>query len=116
VRLAGGDELDFDRLLIATGSRARPWPNPAEAALDGVVALRGRDDATRLRRELAAGPRRALVIGAGFTGSEIDSVCRALDLPVTVVDRAASPLAGALGGAIGAVAARMQRERGVDLR
>src|SRR6476469_1574756 len=37
VRLADGDEVSFDRLLIATGTRARPWPNPAEAALAGVV-------------------------------------------------------------------------------
>src|SRR5688572_19786221 len=44
VRLADGDEVGFDRLLIATGTRARPWPNPAEAALDGVITLRGRDD------------------------------------------------------------------------
>src|SRR5262249_12097989 len=26
VRLADGQELEFDRLLIATGVRARPWP------------------------------------------------------------------------------------------
>ncbi|HZU16926.1 MAG TPA: FAD/NAD(P)-binding oxidoreductase [Candidatus Dormibacteraeota bacterium] len=116
VRLAGGEEIPFDRLLIATGTRARPWPNPAEAALAGVVALRGRDDTRRLRQELAAGPRRVLVIGAGFTGSEVASVGRELGLPVTVAERAASPLAGALGGAIGAVAARLQREHGVDLR
>ena len=116
VRLADGDEVGFDRLLIATGTRARPWPNPVEAALDGVVTLRGRDDAKRLRRELGAGPRRVLVIGAGFTGSEIAAACRELDLPVTVTERAATPLSGALGGAIGAVAARMHREQGVDLR
>jgi NADPH-dependent 2,4-dienoyl-CoA reductase/sulfur reductase-like enzyme len=116
VRLADGDELGFDRLLIATGTRARPWPNPAEAALDGVLTLRGRDDTTRLRRELSAGPRRVLVIGAGFTGSEIASACRELGLPVTVTERAATPLAGALGGAIGGFAARLHREHGVDLR
>ena len=116
VRLANGDEVGFDRLLIATGTRARPWPNPVEAALEGVVTLRGRDDAKRLRRELNAGPRRVLVIGAGFTGSEIASACRELDLPVTVTERAATPLAGALGGVIGGVAARMHREQGVDLR
>jgi 3-phenylpropionate/trans-cinnamate dioxygenase ferredoxin reductase component len=116
VRLADGDELGFDRLLIATGTRARPWPNPAEAALDGVLTLRSRDDTTRLRRELSAGPRRVLVIGAGFTGSEIASACRELGLPVTVTERAATPLAGALGGAIGGFAARLHREHGVDLR
>lgn len=116
VRLADGGEVGFDRLLIATGTRARPWPNPAEAALDGVFTLRGRDDATRLRAALAAGPRRVLVIGAGFTGSEIASACRGLGLAVTVTERAATPLAGALGATIGAVAARLHRENGVDLR
>lgn len=116
VRLADGDEIPFDRLLIATGTRARPWPNATEAALDGVVVLRTRDDTSGLQRELAAGPRRVLVVGAGFTGSEIASACRELSLPVTVVEQAATPLAGALGGVIGAVAARLQREHGVDLR
>src|SRR4051812_42644379 len=116
VRLADGEELGFERLLIATGTRARPWPNPAEAALEGGLTLRGRDDTVRLRRELSARPRRVLVIGAGFTGSEIASACRELGLPVTVTERAATPLAGALGGTVGGFAARLQRERGVDLR
>src|SRR5712671_1843237 len=35
VLLADGGAVVFDRLLIATGTRARPWPNDAEAALDG---------------------------------------------------------------------------------
>ena len=116
VRLAGGEEIAFDRLLIATGTRARPWPNVREAALDGVFVLRTSDDAAALRRELAARPRRVLVIGAGFTGSEVASACRVLRLPVTVTERAATPLAGAVGTAIGAVARQMHREDGVDLR
>jgi NADPH-dependent 2,4-dienoyl-CoA reductase/sulfur reductase-like enzyme/ferredoxin len=116
VHLADGDQVGFDRLLIATGVRARPWPNPAEAALDGVFALRGRDDAAALQQRLAAGPRRVLVIGAGFTGSEVASVCRGLGLPVTVVERGPAPLVGALGRVVGAIAADMQRDHGVDLR
>ncbi|MGH3391934.1 MAG: FAD-dependent oxidoreductase, partial [Actinomadura sp.] len=99
VLLADGCEVPFDRLLIATGVRARPWPSEAEAALDGVIALRTLEDANRLRQLLAAGPGRVLVIGAGFTGSEVASVCRELGLPVTVVERGPAPLAGALGGA-----------------
>ncbi|MET9607563.1 FAD-dependent oxidoreductase [Streptomyces sp. NPDC006512] len=116
VRLADGEEVEYDRLLIATGVRARPWPNAEEGALDGVFVLRTRDDAVGLERALAAGPRRVLVIGAGFTGSEIASACRERGLPVTVAERGAAPLVGALGGVIGEVAAEMHRENGVDLR
>jgi NADPH-dependent 2,4-dienoyl-CoA reductase/sulfur reductase-like enzyme/ferredoxin len=116
VRLGDGSTVEFDRLLIATGSRARPWPNQAEAALDGVCVLHTRDDAADLRRRLADRPRRVLVIGAGFTGSEVASACRDQDVPVTVAERGAAPLAGALGEVIGAVAGDMQRDHGVDLR
>ncbi|MDI2124848.1 NAD(P)/FAD-dependent oxidoreductase [Yinghuangia seranimata] len=116
VRLADGDEVPYDRLLIATGVRARPWPHEGEGALDGVIVLRTRDDSAALSRMLAAGPRRVLVIGAGFTGSEIASACRERGHHVTVAERAAAPLVGALGGVVGAVAAELQREHGVDLR
>ncbi|WP_432855566.1 FAD-dependent oxidoreductase [Amycolatopsis sp. CA-161197] len=116
VRLADGTSVGFDRLLIATGVRARPWLVPAEAALDGVFVLRTREDAERLQRQLAGRPGRVLVIGAGFTGSEVASVCRELDLPVTVAEAGPAPLVAALGGPIGAIAADMQRDAGVDLR
>ncbi|HEX6016107.1 MAG TPA: NAD(P)/FAD-dependent oxidoreductase, partial [Geminicoccaceae bacterium] len=116
VRLANGEQVRYDRLLIATGVRARAWFNPAEAAQDGVFSIRTRDDAARLRERLVAGPRRVLIIGAGFIGSEVASVCRELDLAVTVVERGKAPLDGALGGVIGRIVAEMQREHGVDLR
>jgi len=116
VRLADGEEVGFDRLLIATGVRPRPWPNPAETALDGVFVLDTRKDADRLQRQLAAAPRRVLIVGGGFIGSEVASVCRGLGLAVTVVERGPAPLAGALGRVIGAIAGDMQRDRGVDLR
>jgi NADPH-dependent 2,4-dienoyl-CoA reductase/sulfur reductase-like enzyme len=116
VRLANGDQVPFDRLLIATGVRARPWFNPAEAALNGVFTLRTCDDAARLQAALAAGPKRVLIIGAGFIGSEMASVCRERGLAVTVAERAEAPLVGALGGVIGRIAAEMQRDHGVDLR
>ncbi|MEU8468006.1 FAD/NAD(P)-binding oxidoreductase [Streptomyces sp. NPDC029006] len=116
VRLADGEEVPYDRVLIATGTRARQWPNPVEAALAGVYTLRSCDDAARLQQALAAGPSRVLMIGAGFIGSEMASVCRELDLPVTVAERGSAPLVGALGGVIGEIAAQMQRDHGVDLR
>ncbi|MBT2235795.1 FAD-dependent oxidoreductase [Nonomuraea sp. NEAU-A123] len=116
VRLADGEQVPYDRLLIATGTRARQWPNRTEAALEGVYTLRSRDDAARLQQALVARPARVLIIGAGFIGSEMASVCRELDIPVTVAERGSAPLVGALGGVIGKIATEMQRDHGVDLR
>ena len=116
VRLANGDQVPFDRLLIATGTRARPWFNPKEAELEGLFTLRTADDAAKLQAALAAKPGRVLIIGAGFIGSEMASVCRELGLNVTVAERGGGPLVGALGGVIGDIAAEMQRDAGVDLR
>jgi NADPH-dependent 2,4-dienoyl-CoA reductase/sulfur reductase-like enzyme len=116
VRLADGNEVGFDRLLIATGVRPRPWPNPAETELDGVFVLDTRKDAAGVQQRLAAAPRRVLVIGGGFIGSEVASVCRGLGLAVTVVERGPAPLVSALGRVIGAIAGDMQRDHGVDLR
>ncbi len=116
VRLADGGEVPYDRVLITTGVRARQWPNPAEAALEGVYTIRTCDDAGRVQAALGARPGRVLIIGAGFIGSEVASVCRELGLDVTVAERGPAPLAGALGGVVGAIAAEMQRDAGVDLR
>jgi NADPH-dependent 2,4-dienoyl-CoA reductase/sulfur reductase-like enzyme len=116
VRLADGTEAPGDRLLIATGVRARRWPNAEEAALQGVFTLRTSGDAARLQAALGARPRRVLIIGSGFIGSEAASVCRELGLEVTVTERGPAPLCGPLGGVIGTIAAEMQRAAGVDLR
>ena len=76
IELANGGALDYDRLLIATGTRARPWPKPDEASVDGVLTLWGRDDAERLTQRLAASPGRVVIIGGGFIGCELASCCR----------------------------------------
>jgi NADPH-dependent 2,4-dienoyl-CoA reductase/sulfur reductase-like enzyme len=116
VELADGREVGYDRLLVATGVRNRPWPIGAQADLDGVVSIRTSGDAARLAALLAERPRRVLVIGGGFTGSEVASVCRQRDLAVTLVERGPALLVGALGGLIGHIAAQTQRAHGVDLR
>ena len=116
VLLANGDKVPYDRLLIATGVRSRQWFNPEEAKLKGLFTLRTSDDAAELQAALKAEPKRVLIVGAGFIGSEMASVCRDLGLNVTVAERSSAPLVGALGGVIGDIAAKMQRDAGVDLR
>ena len=108
--LANGDKVPYDRLLIATGVRSRQWFNPEEAKLKGLFTLRTSDDAAELQAALKARPKRVLIVGAGFIGSEMASVCRDLGLDVTVAERSSAPLVGALGGVIGDIAAKMQRD------
>ncbi len=80
VLLANGDKVPYDRLLIATGVRSRAWFNPEEAKLKGLFTLRTSDDAAELQAGAAGQPKRVLIVGAGFIGSEIASVCRDLGL------------------------------------
>ena len=50
VGLADGSEVGGDALLIATGVRSRKWPNPDEAALEGVHTLRTSADVRGCRQ------------------------------------------------------------------
>jgi 3-phenylpropionate/trans-cinnamate dioxygenase ferredoxin reductase subunit len=113
VTLADGDELTYDRLIIATGARARAWRG-AGADLPGVHTLRNLDDAAALRA--AIGPQTQLVIiGAGFIGCEVAASARALGAEVTVVDIAPHPMLP-LGPELGARCAQLHADHGVEIR
>ncbi|QNK82490.1 NAD(P)/FAD-dependent oxidoreductase [Nakamurella sp. PAMC28650] len=109
--LDDGDSVTSDAVVIATGSRARRMPG----APPGVHTVRTLADATALRAELVPGTRLA-VIGAGFIGAEIASTAHALGLHVTVIEAAATPLAGPLGPEMGLIVAGLHTNHGVTLR
>ena len=113
VVLADGDEVAYDRLIVATGSRARSWPG-AGADLEAVHVLRDLDDALALRAAFDEQPRVAIV-GAGFIGCEVAQTARKAGLEVTLIDVAATPMLP-LGAELGAWCAELHREHGVDLR
>ena len=115
LHLADGSALDYDRLLIATGARARPWPNERERALQGVHTLRDRDDAARLSAALGRKPKRVVVVGGGFIGCEVAHAARRRGLPVTLIDRSKAPLARVLGEPLGSVVAARLEAAGVEL-
>ncbi|PRW61693.1 NAD(P)/FAD-dependent oxidoreductase [Actinopolyspora mortivallis] len=114
VELADGTVLDYDRLVLATGSRPRRLPLPGADAR-GVHCLRRLGDADRLRETLRR-IRRLVVIGAGWIGLEVAAVARNQGVQVCVVENAPTPLAAALGPRMGEVFADLHREHGVDLR
>ncbi|MCT2593146.1 NAD(P)/FAD-dependent oxidoreductase [Streptomyces sp. N2-109] len=113
VALDDGTEMPCEGLVIATGSRARPWV--ADAPRRGVHTLRGLDDARALGAALAGGGP-LLIAGAGFVGTEIAAAARAADVPVTLVDKAARPWIGRFGAEAAAFVERLHRDAGVDLR
>ncbi|SLI24053.1 NAD(P)H-nitrite reductase [Mycobacteroides abscessus subsp. bolletii] len=112
IELANGARIDADGVIIATGSRARRWPDCE--AMAGVHVIRTIDDAIALRADLQAGAR-LVVIGAGFIGGEIASTARKLDLEVTVVEVGPTPLQVQLGSRLGAVVAARHAVNGTTL-
>ena len=84
ITLEKGEQLPYDRLLIATGSNAiRPRIPGMEAG--GVHTLRTLDDAEAIRKA-AEGQRSAVIIGAGRVGIKTASVLRHRRLEVSVVE------------------------------
>ena len=115
LHLSDGDSLPYDRLLIATGTRARPWVHEDEGRLGNVFTIRTRDDSAALRRALVAKPKRVVVIGAGFIGCEVAAVCRELDLKVALIDPAATTLSRVLGTTMGGLIGEVHRKAGVEM-
>ena len=109
VRLAGGDEVGYDGLIVATGVRPRRLPG------QGAHVLRTLTDALELRKRLGPGVRLA-VVGAGFLGAEAAAVARGLGCEVVLLEPAPVPLAHAVGDQVGRVLSQAHREHGVDLR
>lgn len=110
--LAGGEELRYGKVLIATGGEPRRLP--FLAGFENVHYLRTLADARRLRGELRPGTRLAIV-GAGFIGQEVAATATGLGAEVTIVEALEVPLAPILGAELGRWFADLHREEGVRL-
>lgn len=86
-------EQPYDQLLIATGAQAivPPWPG---LELQGITTVKNLQDAYQLQSLLAAKPRKAVIVGAGYIGLEMAEALQHQGLEVTVLER----LPGVMGG------------------
>ena len=84
LRLEDGRAFEYDALVLATGTRARPLPVPG-AGLSGVHTLRGVDDSLALKAVLVPG-KRLVVIGGGYVGLEAAATAAKLGVHVTVIE------------------------------
>lgn len=86
VRLANGEELPYDHLVLATGTRNRPLPIEG-ADLDNVVELRTLAHAENVSKRLRDA-KRVVVVGGGFIGLELATATARLGADVTVFEAA----------------------------
>lgn len=108
-----GEELWFDRLIIATGVHARHLPG-APMHSPHVWPLRTLADARAIDRAMVRA-KHVAVIGGGFIGCEIASTARERGLDATIIDRSPTLLHRSLGPALGADIGDVHRNAGVRL-
>lgn len=117
VRLATGEYIKYDKLVLATGSK--PIRPPIEGvSLRGIHGFYTIDDALALAREIHRGSR-VLVVGAGPVGLKVaESVIDRYgsSVEVTVVEKLDRPLPRFLDPEAGRLLAGILEEHGVKLR
>ena len=112
--LADGAQIEWDRLLLATGSSVRRLDVPG-ADLDNVMYLRTMAQSTTLRDRLATGGP-VVIIGAGWIGLEVAAAARSHGCDVTVVEPQPTPLAGVVGERVGSFFTDLHSSHGVKFR
>jgi assimilatory nitrate reductase electron transfer subunit len=120
VELADGSFVDYDSLVLATGSR--PWLPPAEGLTtengepaEGVVAFRTLDDCERILRAAKIGSPVA-VLGGGLLGLEAARGLAGRGNIVTVVHPVTSIMERQLDPGASSVLVRTLGKLGIDFR
>jgi 3-phenylpropionate/trans-cinnamate dioxygenase ferredoxin reductase subunit len=116
VTLDGVEQLRYDKLLLATGSRVRRLDVPGND-LHHVRYLRTINESEALLRQLRDGAAsRVVVVGAGWIGMETAAAARGHGADVTVVELDTLPLHRVLGEEVGALFRDLHEAHGVRFR
>jgi 3-phenylpropionate/trans-cinnamate dioxygenase ferredoxin reductase subunit len=111
IELSTGENLEYTKLLIATGVRARNLPR---AASDRILTLRSITDAAQMR-ELLTQVDSVAVLGGGFIGCEAASTAVGMGKRVTILERTGTLMEAALGATLGGVMTDVHRAAGVHV-
>jgi len=84
VFLEGGETLQYDKLILATGARPRELPI-AGADLPSVFYLRSADDVLKIKAKMSEG-KKAVIIGGGYIGLETAASLTKQGMKVTVLE------------------------------
>ena len=109
--LKGGQQVKFDQLLIASGSRPKTLNIPGHD-LNGVHLLRSLNQADELLQAVDAAEQ-LVIIGNSFIGMEMAGSLRNRGVDVTVIARQTLPFAKQFGEEIGHHFYDLHRSNGV---
>jgi 3-phenylpropionate/trans-cinnamate dioxygenase ferredoxin reductase component len=114
VHLSDGAKLDYDSLVLATGSSVRRF-SVEGAALNRVHYLRNIDDSLAIAERFARGEHLVLV-GGGFIGLEIAASARAQRIATTLIEASDRLLARVVPSIVAEQLAKRHRAEGVGMR
>ncbi len=80
-----GKTVDYDELVLTTGSYPRRLPASIGGDLDGVFPVRGLADVDAMQPRFTEGAK-VLIVGGGYIGLEAAAVAAKLGLDVTLVE------------------------------
>jgi 3-phenylpropionate/trans-cinnamate dioxygenase ferredoxin reductase subunit len=113
--LSGGETLSYGTLVWAAGGDARRLSCPG-ALLPGTHVVRDKADSDALAAEVAAGARRAVVVGGGYIGLEAAAVLNKLGCSVVLIEMLDRVLARVAGEDLSRFYEAEHRAHGVDVR
>ena len=114
VTTESGREIEYDRLVIATGGTSRRLPD-ALVRTPNLHYLRTLDEAAALGEKLRAS-RRVLVIGGGWIGLEVAATARKLGVDAVVVEGAPRLCGRSVPQIVSDFLLDLHRANGVDVR
>lgn len=115
LRLDTGEELDYDRLCLATGAASRSLGLEGES-LENVFGFRTWEDALRIDAELERGAERAAVLGGGLVGVKAALALAARGVETTLCVTSSHPLSQVVDLEAGGLVAAEIEAQGVRVR
>lgn len=114
VVLDGDEVIHYDKLVIATGTRAR-YLNIEGGDLPCVHYLRTKSDVDKIKKNVIAGSK-LLIVGAGYIGLEVAASAVRQDVEVSVVETMPRVLARVTSEIVSEFYQDVHAEEGVAIR
>lgn len=114
VKLDGGELIAYDKLILATGTRARKLP-VVGADLPQIKYLRTKDDVDDIKQAIKPDSK-LLIVGAGYIGLEVAASAVKQGVEVVVLEAMDRVLQRVTSPTISEFFQRVHAEEGVDIR